>query len=114
MVEFMIEKGAEVNHGSIGSGVTALHMAVQHGLVKVVKSLIRAGALINATDKHLNTPLHLIKLMILEEWPYFSTLEDYYATCELLLAHGADVNAKDADGKTPFDVITNAKSECPL
>ena len=99
-----------MNHAT-KSGQTALHIAVQFGRVKFVESLIKGGALINATDKDLNTPLHFVKLMELDERPFFSTIDDYYAICELLIANGADVNAKDADGKTPLDVITNERSK---
>lgn len=110
LIDFLIEKGASVNHAT-KSGQTALHRAVERGRVKIVKSLISAGALVNATDKDLNTPLHSIKMMKLNHVRYFATVDDYTAICELLIANGADMDAKDADGKTPLDVITNEKSK---
>lgn len=106
----MIKKGALVNH-LLKSGQTPLHLAVKNGRVKAVESLIKAGAHINATDEDLNTPLHSIRSMTLEMEPFYSTIDDYFATCELLIANGADVNAKNVDGKTPLDLITNEKSK---
>lgn len=85
-----------MNH-ALKSGLTPLHLAVSNGRVKVVDSLIKAGAHINATDNDLNTPLHLVNKPK-NNWiifPFNSTADDFYAVCELLIINGANVNARN-------------------
>lgn len=112
VIDFLIENGALVNHIDKW-GRTPLHLAVNNGRVQVVKSLIRTGAHVNATDNDLNTPLHYVNSVedirsILEFRP---TCKDFYSIAELLIQIGADVHAKNANGRTPFDIITNEKSK---
>lgn len=113
LIDFLIENGAQVNH-AFKSGLTPLHLAVSYGRVKVVESLLRAGANIHATDNDFNTPLHLVNKPK-NNWvilPFSSTAEDFYAICELLINNGANVFAHNTDGKTPLDMI-NRKSKFP-
>lgn len=112
IIDFLIENGAIVNH-AVKPGQFPLHLAVWSGRVNVVESLINAGAHINATDGNLNTPLHYADEQDLEIYiNYFnSTADDFYAIAVLLIDNGADVNAKNVDGKTPLEVIENEKSK---
>lgn len=48
---------------ALTTGTTPLHIAVGKGSVRVVGSLIRAGAHVNAEDEDLETPLHELKKM---------------------------------------------------
>ena len=41
------------------TGITALHLAVKHGMLSVVKALLQAGADVNCTNDCKTTPLHL-------------------------------------------------------
>lgn len=114
VIDLLIENGASVNHKLKNSGRTPLHQAVSSGRLKVVKSLIRAGAHINATDDELSTPLHVINAFrdSSEETDNFnSTADDFYAIAVLLIDNGADVNAKDAYRYTPLDRIENERSK---
>lgn len=106
-----------MNHKLKDSGRTPLHQAVSYGRLRVVKSLIRAGAHINATDDELFTPLHVIGgLPLIEsgEWEtndFNSTADDFYAIAVVLIDNGADVNAKDAYGYTPLDRVNDERSK---
>ena len=65
--------------------------------VKVVKALIDAGADVNAKDKDGKTPL--MKAILLSNVDVVKTLIDA----------GADVNAKDKDGKTALEMAESLK-----
>lgn len=93
-------------------GVAALHVAVGYRNAEMVALLIENGADVDIrtrTTKHLSasgwapadaTSLHVATASLrsyLDEEDYKSTL----AIVELLVSHGADVNALDADGKLP-------------
>ena len=95
------------------SGRTPLHQAVRYGRLKVVKSLIAAGAHINATDDELFTPLHVIGEFNpkWEDDNFNSTADDFYAIAVLLIENGSDLNAKDAYGFTPLYWIKNERSK---
>lgn len=120
VINSMIENGADINHLTDDSGNTSLHMAVQNARVPVVKLLIKAGSLVNATNKDLNAPLHVIgevektvaKLLKNGENVNADNYEDdLHSIAEILIDNGANVNAKNANGKTPLDLVTNEKSK---
>lgn len=115
----MIENEADINL-PINTGDTPLHQTIQYVRTPVVALLIKAGALINATNQDLNTPLHSIGISENEFADLFSRhwcendasyYDDYYYIAELLIKNGADVNANNTDGKTPLELITNEKSK---
>lgn len=116
----MIKNGADINRLTDDSGETPLHMAVFYARVPVVELLINAGAFVNATTNNLNTPLHFIglsksytvKLFKLDEdWNMDNYDDDSYSIAELLIKNGADLNAKNVNGETPLDLVTNEKSK---
>lgn len=103
-----------MNHALKDSGRTPLHQAVANVRPNVVKSLIRAGAHINATDYRLNTPLHLVDTLYPSGFtpdPSPSTVDNMYAIAVLLIDSGADVNAKNGGRCKPFDEIDNKKGK---
>jgi len=70
----------------------SIHKAATLGNIEAVKQHLAAGADVNATDdRYGRTPLS------------FAAANDYKELIELLIAEGADVNAKDVTGQTPLD-----------
>lgn len=78
-------------------GITALHWASGYGFVKVVQSLIRAGADIHAQDKLGITPLHQAADSTAKE------------AAEVLIHAGADVNPRANDGRTVLTIAETRK-----
>jgi hypothetical protein len=90
----LVSMGANVNqeqegalHGMLPSG-TALHVAAYAGRIEICKSLLEAGADVNAKNRGGATPL-LVGLS-----------RGTIACVPALLAYGADVNARDMQGRT--------------
>lgn len=96
----LISMGANVNQiqagalsGMLPSG-TALHVAAYVGRIEICKSLLEAGADVNAKNQKGATPL-LVGLS-----------RGTPACVPTLLAHGADVNARDMQGRTALMFLT--------
>ncbi|KAM5141091.1 fibronectin type 3 and ankyrin repeat domains protein 1 [Mantella aurantiaca] len=76
------------------SGCTAMHWAADGGHVKVIQWMIDDGCEVDARDRHLHwTPLMRVSAV---------TGNTDIAHC--LISAGAEVNAKDRDGKSPLMV----------
>lgn len=73
------------------------------GFISIIGLLVRNGSNVNAKDQHQNTPLHLCLLRV-------SNPEHRYEIARLLVNHGADVNATNADNKKPIDLANTNKS----
>ena len=83
-------------HGENGDEMRPLHDAVLERDFNEVKELISLGADVNAKNERWGmTPMH-----------YAAT----WSIIELLLAEGADINARDNEGKTPLDHAIWVKS----
>jgi len=89
-----IEKGADLS--STVDGTSALHLAVSHNNIEIVRLLLGAGASPNVRDSAKQTPLML---------QYSDTDIEIF---NLLIKAGAKVNAKDSEGKTAL--MTAAKN----
>ena len=77
-----------------------LHSAAKSGDLSAVKTLIAAGADLEARDKKYgSTPLH-----------WAASLNANPAVVEALIAAGADPKALDKDGRLPFDLAKNNKA----
>jgi ankyrin repeat protein len=88
----LLARGGEVNTPSRNSfSVTALHAALAGPAPEIARSLIDAGADVNAVQQDGVTPLH--------EAAANGNLE----LVKLLLAHGADASARDAKQRTAAD-----------
>ncbi|KAL3859268.1 hypothetical protein ACJMK2_009495 [Sinanodonta woodiana] len=69
-------------------GLKAIHLASREGRADIVTQIIKCnGAMADARDKNFRVPLHYAKNVIV---------------AESLIHYGANVNAKDVDGNTPF------------
>jgi ankyrin repeat protein len=105
-------------------GELPLHTAVRQGRVVITRLLLENGAKINAPDRAGRTPLYvalmhgrtqIVDLLVRQGAdfdPHFLLIEtarngvsdrDVY---RLLLAKGADVNARDAEGETALVIAT--------
>lgn len=76
------------------SGLTALHIAVQHGNLEIVRFLLDEGAKISVKDRSKRTPLAML----------FDSFEDdekiNREIMRLLVSKGANINVKDEDSQT--------------
>ncbi len=90
-------------------GMTPLHFAALHRQLKNTELLLKSGANPNARNVFDETPLHsaissYFRLKVTRSKSMESSIpEDAIASIiEALLAKGADINARDLDGNTPF------------
>ncbi|KAK7590544.1 hypothetical protein V9T40_002157 [Parthenolecanium corni] len=74
------------------TGATALHVAASKGYIKVMDTLIQAGADVNAEDYDGWTPLHAAAHWGQKE------------ACEILVENFCDMDKKNYVGQTAFDV----------
>ncbi|KAJ8667172.1 hypothetical protein QAD02_008834 [Eretmocerus hayati] len=101
-----------ISHSFVFNGSWAdwspLHYAVTLRKIEMVEILLKYGANVQVEDDLGITPLHLgcqwsfeeFSKIIEDEW--IINCNEQIQIVELLLAHGADVNAQDKFGKTPF------------
>jgi ankyrin repeat protein len=130
MVKLLIAKGANPNiqmeDNDFCDG-TSLGVAIEHGYVEVAEALILGGADVNGKNDSGWTPLHTamisyysaaVDAAVKAKYPTAAAQEsdwdNYVALAKeihqrlssqmvrLLIAHGADVKAKDKEGMTPL------------
>lgn len=114
IVRHLIEAGADVSRRD-GSGCTALHWALGYGsitlgqasqsgaCVEAARLLLEAGAAADARDFHRRTPMHF-----LTSAPGGLDAVHSSAAIDLLLHHGADIEARKDGRLTPL--LTAAKN----
>lgn len=76
-------------------GNTILHRAVLAGRADMIPEIVKRGVSVNAENKHDDTPLHL------------AAEKEDEACVVALLNLGGNVNAKDKDGRKPFQRFWN-------
>jgi ankyrin repeat protein len=96
----MLKHGADPNQSCSSSGQTPLHSQIERP--EVVALLLDHGAKIVAGGSDQWTPLHAAANLGRKD--YQSQVHGRLKSAELLLAHGADVNAVDKQGRTPLDL----------
>ena len=112
VVELLLARGADLDVRQ-RTGFTPLHHAAMHGHKAVVELLIAKGADLNAKNEAGVTPLHMVAIgrtataaregqEFGKRAPPLGTDQEYLAAAELLIAHGADINANQEDGFTPL------------
>ena len=94
-MKILIDNGADVNcKANGGGGFTPLAIAVSEGHKESVDLLLKKGADVNVTfpiDSS-TTPLHTACAWNQPE------------IAQILIRNGSELEAKDADGKTPLDM----------
>jgi len=97
VVEFLLDKGAEVNARTV-HGATALYHACYNGYLETARLLFDHGAILEAKNENNDTSLHCAccnnKLDVVKE----------------LVQRKADIFAKGSDNKTPFDQANCAEA----
>lgn len=101
VIRFLLEKGAVVDQVD-KSNRTALHWAAISGHVQAGEILVEAGADIQATTDSQTTPLHAACESGRAEFVAFLLTRDESKV-------EAMCNAKDGDGKLPFDLAASGK-----
>ena len=104
-----IESGADVNAANVKGG-TALIIAASWGYDKCVDALLQAGADVNMADKHgltaftmcIDQLLSWVDVEDKNEDDIAAEMKSYEKCFEMLIAAGADVNAKTSLGRTPL------------
>lgn len=97
-VRAAIEAGEDVNSHQMGSyaeGYTPLHVAAEKGHLEVVKTLLENGAMVDARDKEMNTPLMLAV-----------TNNGTLDVVKYLVEHGADIRAKNNRDMMPLEWVS--------
>ena len=87
-VNAMLRDNPKLVQECYAHGDTALHHATRNGDQEIVELLVSCGADVNVTSDHGHFPL------------YCAAGHGHVETMQYLLEHGADLQAKLADGKT--------------
>lgn len=100
VIALLVDAGARIDHVE-KAGATPLHRAVRARSPEAVQCLLELGASVHARHaKQGSTPLHLA-LRSTGASGTKGTREEQDAIAALLLKHGADPLAEDANGKRP-------------
>lgn len=100
VVAALVSAGSSVDLPRLDTGETALHMASQRGRAGCVAKLLAARADANARDLDGRTPLHHAAT----GRGLLDSFEGKPEVAKLLIEAGADISAKDKQGRTARDV----------
>ena len=114
---FKLLRGVDMS-GRDNDERTPLHLASYYGQVEVAEALLEHTVQVNATDIWGHTPLHQVTLGI-ANYDYKSSITDrrdqrrhpgrVIRLSQLLLEHGADVNAQNKDHDTPLHLASSLR-----
>ena len=90
LVELLLDRHAYIGKSGINTGWTPLHLAISHA--KTAKHLLDRGACVDEKDPNGDTALQE------------SARRHFHETVEILLQHGAKIQAKDRQGWTVLDL----------
>ena len=134
MGSFLLRHGANANVRRSDLS-TPLHDAIMYQIFELVPVLLENGADVNSRDDKGSTPLHVTTECMLEREAQditrpllglgtnvnaqdedgdtsllADTCGEYVRIAEVLLEHGAEINAKNNDCKTSFHILTGGDS----
>lgn len=99
IVDYLVEKGAQLGIGNLFAGDTPLHHAARKGQEQVARYLLEAGSAVDLRANDGATPL-----LVAAQF-------GYDGVARLLLEAGAEINAAAADGVTPlYAALTASRS----
>ncbi len=112
-VEILLKRGADPNvRGTEGedgydhSGMTPLHLVVDHANVRMVKLLLDNGADCTLTDAKGNNVFHFLSGHIRVKYQYdYSDAHYFRERREILDMLTGDINKSNSDGETPLQFI---------
>lgn len=133
IAQYLLEKGAKTDLQD-SSGATPLHEAVRYGNLEIAKMLLDSGANVNAQDNLGKSPVMVIMprekmgatYKLLAAYKADLTQKDMFgdtvlhaatmmhapsSVLSLLVSNGADVDAKNKEGVTPFEIAIQHKSK---
>jgi ankyrin repeat protein len=99
IAQILLRNGAKANDGS-PQGWTALMWAASRGQYACVKLLLQNGADTGQSGKSRQSAL---SLAVMNE--AMGLTQEHVRIAELLIQHGADLDAKDRWGRSPADII---------
>lgn len=105
VITMLLEKGADPNATNL-SGKTPVFYCNFNYSVELLNLLVRYGADINIRDKYNNTLLHDDYINCFDEH-----FEDFL---KALIDMGFDINSKNSQGLTPYDLCQNEKIDAIL
>ncbi|XP_042220132.1 transient receptor potential cation channel subfamily A member 1 homolog [Homarus americanus] len=98
--EELVKGGTDLNARD-ERGYTPLHWAAKMGFSKCCSQLLELEAQVNSVDKKRNTPLHLL----------CASGKEKPDCAKVLFKHGANANAQNEKGETPFHLSHHASTE---
>ncbi len=100
IVQVLLEHGADPNMATLQEDWTSLHISAWRGNPRIMRALLDHGGDPTMVTSQRNwTPLHVLA------WTGGSKPRDAVETMKLLIDAGVDLAAKDAKGRTAWDII---------
>ena len=102
-LEWLLEKGADINDCTRTDNATPLHLAAEHGHHECLQRLVELGSNVDATNKNGNTALHL------------AAYNGHVGCLRTLIESGAHLVATNKNGETVLHFATKIGiAEVPL
>lgn len=113
----LLEKNPSLVNSRDASGNTPLHCAIVYFELGVVEKLLAHGADVNAPDANGTTPLHILAAGVPpnppappESVPGIGLQDIHLKIAQLLLARGANLQARTAWGWTPLEAAERSNT----